>query len=327
MQFDQSRRRALLIGGAAAAWPLAARAQRAAFRIGFVRAAPAPESTLSALRRGLAEHGYLEGQHYVLVPSWGDGAVDRLPALASALVRSKVDIIVTDGTVTASAARQATDTIPIVMAGGRDPVAGGLAANLSRPGGNVTGFTTQAVELTGKTFEILSEIYLGLRRIAIINPIGAGALFRTAEAEAAQALKLELKYVDIRDLQAAGIDTAIREAVALGSQAAVVRGTPFLSTPQRRLVVEAAAAHRLPTMYETREFVELGGLLSYGTDFSNLFRLAAGYVVKILNGAKPADLPIEQATKFELVINLKTAKAIGLDPPPIMLTRADEVIE
>jgi putative ABC transport system substrate-binding protein len=318
-----------LLGGAAAAWPLAARAQQAAFRIGFVRAAPAPESTLSALRRGLAEHGYLEGQHYVLVPSWGDGAVDRLPALASALVRSKVDIIVTDGTVTAHAARQATDTIPIVMAGGRDPVAGGLAANLSRPGGNVTGFTTQVVELTGKTFEILSEIYLGLRLIAVINPIGAGvgAQFRTAEAEAAQALKLELKYVDIRDLQAAGIDTAIREAVALGSQAAVVRGTPFLSTPQRRLIVEAAAAHRLPTMYETREFVELGGLLSYGTDFSNLFRLAAGYVVKILNGAKPADLPIEQATKFELVINLKTAKAIGLDPPPTMLTRADEVIE
>jgi len=316
-----------LLGGAAAAWPLEARAQQSAFRIGFVRASPAPISILSALRRGLAEHGYLEGQHYVLVPSWGDGAVDRLPALASALVRSKVDIIVTDGTETARAARQATDTIPIVVAGGRDLVAGGLAANLSRPGGNVTGFTTQVVEFTGKTFEILSEIYLGLRRIAVINPIGAGALFLTAEAEAAQALKLELKYVDIRDLQAAGIDTAIREAVALGSQAAVVRGSPFLSTPQRRLVVEAAAAHRLPTMYETREFVELGGLLSYGTDFSNLFRLAAGYVVKILNGAKPADLPIEQATKFELVINLKTAKAIGLDPPPIMLTRADEVIE
>jgi putative ABC transport system substrate-binding protein len=292
-----------------------------------VRAAPAPESTLSALRRGLAEHGYLEGQHYVLVPSWGDGAVDRLPALASALVRSKVDIIVTDGTETARAARQATATIPIVMAGGRDPVAGGLAASLSHPGGNVTGFTTQVIELTGKTFEILSEIYPGLRRIAVINPIGAGILFRSAEAEAAQALKLELRYVVFRDLQAAGIDTAIREAAALGSQAAVVRGTPFLSTSQRRLVVEAAAAHRLPTIYETREFVELGGLVSYGTDFSNLFRLAAGYVVRILNGTTPADLPIQQATKFELVINLKTAKAIGLEVPPTLLARADEVIE
>jgi putative ABC transport system substrate-binding protein len=316
-----------LLGATAVAWPLPAWAQQPAVRIGFMRAAPAPESTLSALRRGLAEHGYLEGQHYVLVPSWGDGAINRLPALASALVRSKVDIIVTDGTQTARAARQATDTIPIVMAGGRDPVSVGLAATLSHPGGNVTGLTTQVIELTGKTFEILSEIYPDLRRIAVINPIGAGVDFRPAEAEAAQALKLELRYVDIRDLQAAAIDTAIREAVALGSQAAVVRGSPFLSTPQRRLVVEAAAAHRLPTMYETREFVELGGLLSYGTDFSNLFRLAAGYVIRILNGAKPADLPIEQATKFELVINLKTAKAIGLDLPPIMLTRADEVIE
>jgi putative ABC transport system substrate-binding protein len=315
-----------LLSGAAAAWPLAARAQPAV-RIGFVRAAPAPESTLSALRRGLAEHGYVEGQRYVLVPSWGDGAIDRLPALASALVRSKVDIILTDGTEAARAARQATDTIPIVMAGGRDPVSAGLAANLSHPGGNVTGFTTQVVELTGKTFEILSEIYPDLRQIAVINPIGVGVPFRPAEAEAAQALKLELRYVVIRDLQAAAIDSAIREAVALGSQAAVVRGSPFLSTTQRRLVVEAAAAHRLPTMYETREFVELGGLLSYGTDFSNLFRLAAGYIVRILNGTKPADLPIEQATKFELVINLKTAKAIGLDLPPIMLTRADAVIE
>jgi putative ABC transport system substrate-binding protein len=329
LQTDQLRRREFitLFGGAAAALPLAARAQQSAVRIGFVRAAPAPESTLSALRQGLAEHGYLEGQRYVLVPSWGDGAIDRLPALASALVRSKVDIILTDGTETALAARQVTDTIPIVMAGGRDPVAAGLAANLSHPGGNVTGFTTQVIELTGKTFEILSEIYPGLRRIAVINPIGAGVPFRPAEAEAAQALKLELSYVVIRNLQAAAIDSAIREAVASGSQAAVVRGSPFLSTTQRRLVVEAAAAHRFPTVYETREFVELGGLLSYGTDFSNLFRLAAGYVVRILNGAKPADLPIEQATKFELVINLKTAKAIGLDLPPIMLTRADEVIE
>jgi putative ABC transport system substrate-binding protein len=160
----------------------------------------------------------------------------------------------------------------------------------------------------------------------VLNPRGVSARFRAAEAEAAQTLGLELRYVTIEGLEAEAIDGAMRRATELAA-AAVVRGSPFLSSPQRKLLVERAAAHRLPTMYETREFVELGGLLSYGTDFSALFRQAAGYIVKILNGAKPAELPIEQATKFELVINLNTAKALGLQLPDKLLALADEVIE
>jgi putative ABC transport system substrate-binding protein len=319
-----------LLGGATVAGPLAARAQQPAAwqaRIGFLRAAPAPETTMAALRRGLAEHGYIEGQHYVLVSSWGDGGLDRLPELAAALIRQRVDVILTDGTVTARAARAATDTIPIVLAGGLDPIQAGLAVNLSRPGGNVTGFTTQVIDVTGKSFEILTEIIHGLTRLTVASPKGAGQPFRAMEASAARALKLELSYVDITGGTVEAIDAAFQQASVGGAQAVIMRGSPFFSTQQRAVIVERAAAHRLPTIYETREFVELGGLLSYGAHFSELFRQAAGYIVRILNGAKAAELPIEQANKFELVINLKAAKALGLEVPPTLLARADEVIE
>jgi len=281
---------------------------------------------MAALRRGLAEHGYLEGKNFTLVPSFGDGNLDRLAELAEALVAARVDLILTDGTVTARAARAATTIIPIVMAGGNDPVQGGLAASLSRPGGNVTGFTTQVIEVTGKSFEIFTEILPGLARVGVISPRGVGMPFRAPEAKAAQALGLELKYFEIANLEAQTVDAAMRQAHEQ-VQAAVVRGSPFLSSAQRKLIVERAAEHRLPTMYETRDFVELGGLVSYGADFTDLFRLAAGYIVKILSGAKAGDLPIEQATKFELVINLKTARKLGLSVPPLMLALADEVIE
>ncbi|MFL6835006.1 MAG: ABC transporter substrate-binding protein, partial [Xanthobacteraceae bacterium] len=257
---------------------------------------------------------------------WADGNLNRLPELAKALVTNGVDLILTDGTVTACAARVFTATVPIVMAGGLDPIQAGLAESLSRPGGNVTGFTTQVIEVTGKMFEILAEIMHGLGRVGVINPRGVGTPFRAAEAKAAQALGLELKYIEMDGPGAEAIDAAMRQTVG-EAQAAVMRGTPFFSPTQRKLIVERAAAHRLPTMYETREFVELGGLVSYGTDFADLFHRAAGYIAKILNGKKPAELPIEQATKFELVINLKTAKALGLEVPPTLLARADEVIE
>jgi ABC-type uncharacterized transport system substrate-binding protein len=317
-----------LLGGAAMAWPLAARAQEIGrpARIGFLRASPPPEGTLAALRRGLAEQGYEEAKNFVLVPSWADGNLDRLPELAKALVTNGVDLILTDGTVTARAARAATGTIPIVMAGGLDPIQAGLADSLSRPGGNVTGFTTQVIDVTGKMFEILAEIMHGLVRVGVINPRGVGTPFRAAEAEAAQALGLELNYIEMDGPGAEAIDAAMHRTVGK-AQAALMRGTPFFSPTQRKLIVEHAAAHRLPTMYETREFVELGGLVSYGTDFTDLFRQAAGYIAKIMNGTKPAELPIEQATKFELVINLKTAKALGISVPPTLLARADEVIE
>jgi len=317
-----------LLGGAAAAWPLAARGQqtRGSARIGFLRASAAPDRTMAALRHGLAEHGYVEGKNLTLVPGWGDGNLDRLAELAEALVAARVDLILTDGTVTARAARAATTIIPIVMAGGNDPLQSGLVTSLSRPGGNVTGFTTQVIEITGKTFEILTEILPGLVRIGVINPRGAGMPFFAPEAKAAQTLGLELKYFEMANLETRAVDAAIRQAHEQ-VQAAVVRGSPFFSSAQRKLIVERAVEHQLPTMYETRDFVELGGLVSYGADFTDLFRLAAGYIVKILNGAKAGDLPIDQANKFELVINLTTAKKLGLTVPPVMLGRADEVIE
>jgi putative tryptophan/tyrosine transport system substrate-binding protein len=326
---DTTRRHFItLLGGTAAAWPLAARAQQTggSARIGFLRASAPPDHTMAALRRGLAEHGYVEGKNLTLVPSWGDGNLDRLAELAEALVAARVELILTDGTGTARAARAATTIIPIVMAGGNDPVQGGLAASLSRPGGNVTGFTTQVIEVTGKTFEILREMLPGLVRIGVINLRKTGMPFLAPEAKAAQTLGLELKYFEMANLETGTVDAVIRQAREQ-VQAAVVRGSPFFSSAQRKLIVERAVEHRLPTMYETRDFVELGGLVSYGADFTDLFRLAAGYIVKILNGAKAGDLPIEQATKFELVINLATAKKLGLTVPPVMLGRADEVIE
>jgi putative ABC transport system substrate-binding protein len=329
MQFNRLRRREFitLLSGAVT-WPLAARAQQARqpARIGFLRAAPLPDHIIAALRRGLSEHGYHEGTTFTLVPSWGDGNLDWLPELAKSLVDAGVDIILSDGTSTAQAAHGATVTVPIVMAGGNDPVRAGLATSLARPGGNVTGFATQVIELTGKTFEVTTEILPGIVQIGVIDPRGVGGPFRAAEAEAAKALGLQLAYVEIGDLGAEGIDQAIRQARDK-VQAAVVRGSPFLSSTQRKLIVERAAFHRLPTIYEMRDFVELGGLASYGTDFTELFRLAAGYIVKILNGTKAGDLPIEQATKFELVINLTTAKKLGLSVSPVMLARANEVIE
>jgi putative tryptophan/tyrosine transport system substrate-binding protein len=322
------RREFIAIAGGAAAWPLAARAQQTggSARIGFLRASTPPDRTMTALRRGLAEYGYVEGKNLTLVPSWGDGNLDRLAELAEALVTARVDLILTDGTGTARAARAATTNIPIVMAGGNDPVQGGLVTSLSRPGGNVTGFTTQVIEVTGKTFEILTEILPGLVRIGVINLRSTGMPFLASEAKAAQTLGLELKYFEMANLETPTIDAAIRQAHEQ-VQAAMVRGSPFFSSAQRQVIVERAVGHRLPTMYETRDFVEVGGLVSYGADFSDLFRLAAGYIVKILNGANAGDLPIEQATKFELVINLTTAKKLGLNVPPVMLTRADEVIE
>jgi putative ABC transport system substrate-binding protein len=323
------RREFITLIGSAAAWPLAVQAQqvgRQPVRIGFLRASPPPESILAALRRGLAQQGYEEGKSFILVPVWGDGDVDRLPELARTLIMNGVDLILTDGTVTARAARVATTTIPIVMAGGLDPVQAGLAESLSRPGGNVTGFTTQVIDVTGKMFEILTELVPGLGRVGVIAPRGTGTPFRAAEAIAAQALGLQVKYIEMAGPRPEAIDAAMRQTVA-EAQAAVVRGTPFFSLAQRKLMVELAAAHRLPTMYETGEFVELGGLVSYGTDFADLFQKAGAYIARILDGRKPAELPIEQATKFELAINLKAAKALGLTVPPTLLARADEVIE
>jgi len=323
-----------LLGGAAASsslWPLGARAQQQPPppipRLGFLRASPAPDSTMAALRRGLSDQGYVEGQNYVLLTSWGDGKLGSLPELAKALVSSRVDVILTDGTQTARQARAATDTIPIILAGGLDPVKAGLATDLRRPDGNVTGFTTQVIDLTSKMFEILRELVPGLASVAIINPKGAGIPFRNAEAAAAQSLRVRLKYFEIDGAETEPIDRVLGQATADKVQGLVMRGSPFFSTPQRKLIAERIGAHRIPAIYETREFVELGGLVSYGTDFSELFRLAARYIIKVFKGAKIRDLPIDQANTFELVINMKTAKALGVAVPPTLIARADSVIE
>ena len=328
MQLDQLKRRAFitLLGGAAA-WPLAARAQQAERmrQIGFLRTAPPPERELEAFLRGLADQGWVQGRNFVLVPQWGDGNVARLPELAVTLVNAGVDVILADGTVTARAARAVTAAIPIVVTSTADPFVGGLVKNLSRPGGNVTGFTSLAADTAGKVLEIFRDMVPGLARVATLIPRVAQGLFAPAQDQAAKALGIDLVYIDLPGPEAAG--TAMLQAVSKGAQGALLRAGPFLSSAQRTKFIDLAAEYRLPVMYETREYGEQGGLMCYGHYRPLQYQRAATYVAKILAGANPGDLPIEQPTKFELVINLKTAKALGLNVPDKLLALADEVIE
>ena len=322
-----NRREFIALFGGAAAWPLAARAQQAdrMRRVGFLRAAPPSERELEAVLRGLVDQGWVQGRNFVLLPQWGDGNVARLPELAVALVNTNVDVILADGVVTTRAARAVTASIPIVMTAGADPYAGGLVQSLARPGGNVTGFSTQSAAIAGKVLEIFKDMIPGLSRVAVVIPRDARAMFAATEDPAAKALGLDLVYVDLPGPEAAG--TAMRQALSAGTQGALVRIGPFFSSTQRRATVDLAAELRLPVMYDRREYVEQGGLATYAPDSVDLYRRAAGYVAKILAGANPGDLPIEQATKFELVINLKTAKALGIEVPAMLLARADQVIE
>jgi putative ABC transport system substrate-binding protein len=316
-----------LIGGAAVAWPLAARAQQRERmrRIGFLRAAPPPERDLGAFLRGLASRGWVQGRDFVLVTQWGDGNVARLPELAVALVNAGVDIILAEGVVTTRAAQAITTDIPIVMAGGADPFVGGLVKSLARPGGNVTGFSSAQMDIEGKGLEIFKDMVPGLARVAVLVPRIARNLIAPAQEAPAKALGIDLLYIDLPGPEAAG--TAMRQAISAGAQGALVRVGPFFSSSQRQAIVDLAAELRLPVMYERRDYIEQGGLLTYVPDLADLYRRAAGYVVAILAGADPGDLPIEQPTKFELMINLKTAKALGLEVPLTLLARADEVIE
>jgi putative ABC transport system substrate-binding protein len=316
-----------LLGGAAAAWPLAARAEQPerVRRIGFLRAAPPSERELEAFLRGLVDQGWIQGRNFVLVPQWGDGNVARLPELAVALVNAGVDIILAEGVITVRAARAVTGSIPIVMTGGADPFVGGLVQSLARPGGNVTGFTTLQAEIVGKVLEIFKDMVPGLSRVAALIPRVAWNMFASAQDQAAKALGIDVVYIDLPGPEAAG--TAMRQAISAGAQGALLRVGPFFSSTQRQTIVDLAAELRVPVMYERREYIQQGGLVTYAPDASDLYRRAAGYVARILAGAYPGDLPIEQPTKFELVINLKTAKALGLTVPDSLLARADEVIE
>jgi putative ABC transport system substrate-binding protein len=315
-----------LIGGAAAAWPLAARAQPKAPTIGFL--GPASASVMSAwaaaFAQRLRELGWIEGRTIAIEYRWADGRSDRVPELAAELVRLNPSVIVTTGT-GAPPLKQATSVIPIVFTIASDPVGTGLVPSLSRPGGNVTGLSQLAADLGGKRVDILREAVPTLRRLAILHHAGnaATALERTQVEEAARTLGLAAVNADIR--RAEDITPAI-EALNDRVDAIYVQADPLLNTHRARISTLALGA-RLPTLSGIREYVEAGGLMSYGPSFSDLFRRAADYVDKILRGTKPADLPVEQPTKFDLVFNLKTAKALGLDVPPMLLARADEVIE
>jgi putative ABC transport system substrate-binding protein len=242
-----------------------------------------------------------------------------------ALINASVDVIVAEGTIVARAAAAVTSTIPIVMVGVADPFAGGLVKNLSRPGGNVTGFSSLDIDIAGKLLEILKEIVPGLSRIAVLATRSIWSLFAATQDQTARALGIDLSYVDMPQPEAVG--AAMQQAIAAGAQGAVVRGGPFFSAVQRRIIIDTAAEFRLPVMYERRDDAAQGGLVSYSADHIQLYRATAEYVARILGGEGAADLPVQQATKFELVINAKTAKALDLDIPPMLLARADEVIE
>ena len=297
-------------------------------RIGFLSAvSPSTISArLDAFRQGLRELGYVEGKNIVIEWRSAEGKSDRLPGLAAELVRLKVDLVVSGGVATTRAAKQATVTIPIVMASDDDPVGSGFAASLARPGGNITGLSTLSPEISGKQLELLKEIVSKLSRVAIGGDVtrpGIPQALREINV-AADALGVQVQYLELREPK--DIETAFRAASKEHADAVLVLGSPVLLS-QRRQIADVAAKSRLPAIYPRPEFVEDGGLMSYGVSFTHLFRRAATYVDKILKGAKPAELPIEQPKKFELFVNLKAAKQIGLTIPPSVLTRADKVIK
>ena len=322
-----SRRKFItLLGSAAAAWPLTARAQQPMPTIGILGSGSAAWSHLvSTLMQRLRELGYVENRTVAIEYRWAEGRDERYAAMAAELVGLKVDTIVALGTPAIVAARKATAVIPIVFPIASDPVGDGLVASLARPGGNVTGLSTLQPDLAGKRLEILREIIPGLSRLAVLaNGHSPIAILNVGEVKAAAPkLGIEVNTLDVK--RADDLAPAIDQLKGR-TQAIYVVGDFFVFDNQVQINTLALVA-RLPTMHNGRGYVETGGLISYGTSLSDLFRRAGDYVDKILKGTKPADLPVEQPTKFELVINLKTAKALALSVPPTLLTRADEVIE
>jgi putative ABC transport system substrate-binding protein len=287
---------------------------------------PAVSDRLKTFRQALGELGYLEGKNLVIETRYAVGKLDQLPALAAELVRFNPDVIVTGGPQSTRSAKNATSTIPIVMGQDSDPVGSGFVASLARPGGNITGLSSFNAELGGKRLELLKEIVPKLSRMTVIGTSTepANALFLNEAQLGAAALGIQLKYVDVRGTK--DLEAGFLEATKGRADAVLVLAASILFS-QRTKIADLAVKRQLPAMYISREFVEDGGLISYGTSFPDLFRRAAVYVDKILKGANPGDLPIEQPTKFELVINLKAAKQIGLTIPPNVLTRADKVIK
>jgi putative ABC transport system substrate-binding protein len=325
------RRRDFIAGfaGSAATWPLAARAQQKAMPVIGVLTptSPGPFSTLAAaFREGLSEAGYVQGQNLAIEYRYAEGHYDRLPALAADLVGRKVDVIVANSPPAALAAKSATSTIPIVFRGGADPVGAGLVASLARPGGNLTGVSMLLDELTAKRLELLSELVPRVGVIALlVNPNSPNAERVIQEVQqAARAKGVQLSI--LKASTETEIDTAFASLIELAAGALLVSADPFLSSRREQLVA-LASRHAVPSIYAWREFAAAGGLISYGPSLTTAFRLVGIYAGKVLKGAKPADLPVQAPTKFELVINLKTAKALGLQIPPKLVFTADEVIE
>jgi putative ABC transport system substrate-binding protein len=326
--FRMKRRKFItLLGGAAAMWPLVGHAQQTATPvIGFLSAVSPRNgrSWVDGFREGLAEAGYEEGRNVAVEYRWSESQRDRLPALAADLIRHGVTVIVAAGVDAAHAAKTATITIPIIFFMSGDPVTEGLVTSLNRPGGNLTGVTTFSGVLTSKRLELLHEL-VPTARIAVVNPNNSNAMFRLKEVEeASRALALPVQVVSANGED--DIDVTLATLFQRGAGALLVVDDPLFNS-QRTKLVALAAHYRIPTIYFHSEFVKAGGLISYASNYTERFHQIGIYTAQILKGAKPSDLPVEQPTKLELVINLKTAKTLGLDIPPKLLALADEVIE
>jgi putative ABC transport system substrate-binding protein len=333
MQFDQLRRREFitLLGGAAAAWPLVARAQQPAMPVvGFLNSASPGQFALllAAFHQGLKDGGYVEGQNVTIEYRWAEGDYDRLPELAEDLVRRQVTVIAaTGGTVSARAAKAATTTIPVLFIGGADPVGAGLVSSFNRPGGNVTGVSTYTSELGPKRLELLRELVPKATKIAmLVNSENIIADRQDAQDMEAAMQAAGLPLLTLRARVETEFESAFVSASQQGVQALLVSADPFFNSRRAQLVA-LAARYAVPAAYPWREYAKAGGLMSYGTSLPGVYRQIGQYVTRILKGGKPAELPVQNPTKFDLLINLKTAKALGLEIPPTLLARADEVIE
>ena len=322
-----------LLGGAAAAWPVAARAQQAAMtaapaRIGLLTVSPPTPAMLNAFRDGMREHGYVEGQNLSIDVRWPRRSIEEISTLAVDLAKANVDVIVGWATPSVLALQRATSTVPIVMVSVGDPVGSGFVANLARPGANITGLSNISADLSGKLLALFFELVPNLKRVGIVvnsyNPNVAVQLRETEEA--ARSLDLQSRTVDAREAEDEDFVRAFAQLGADGVDGVVLLADPSVLKHAQR-IAELAQAARLPTAFQRRENVEAGGLMSYGSNLAAQFRQATSYVDRILKGAKPADLPVEQPTKYYMVINLKTAKALGLTVPLTLQAAADEVIE